>query len=404
MNTLKFGNGEWYGKEDTILAYNDENNNYKPLPFTFERASTATVVGKDGLIKTVGSGEPRIDYKDNTDGALKLEPTRTNLVTYSEDFSNAAWAKSNVSITINSTTSPDGLLNGSLMTITGGTSDQRISDDVTYSGTNVFSVFAKANDSKWLSLRIGSIANKWFDLENGVLGGSTIATGLVDSFIEDFGNGWYRCGIIFTDSSTTNTRIYPAENDLDITHTSGSVYVYGAQAESSSSYATSLINTNGSAVTRLADVCNNGGNEQVINSTEGVLYAEISALADDGTKRYISLSDGSNSNDVRLYFDTGGYISALTKVGGSTQAFLQTNAYTQTDFNKIAFKFKENNFSLYVNGIEVATDNLGSVNTANTLNQLAFFGNLLPFYGNVKDVRVYNTALTDQELAALTQV
>ena len=59
MNTLKFGNGEWYGKEDTILAYNDENNNYKPLPFTFERASTATVVGKDGLIKTVGSGRTK---------------------------------------------------------------------------------------------------------------------------------------------------------------------------------------------------------------------------------------------------------------------------------------------------------------------------------------------------------
>ena len=49
MNTLKFGNGEWYGKEDTILAYNSENNNYKPLPFTFERASTATRVNKEGL-------------------------------------------------------------------------------------------------------------------------------------------------------------------------------------------------------------------------------------------------------------------------------------------------------------------------------------------------------------------
>ena len=39
MNTLKFGNGEWYGKEGTILAYNDENYNYKPLPFNFERDS-----------------------------------------------------------------------------------------------------------------------------------------------------------------------------------------------------------------------------------------------------------------------------------------------------------------------------------------------------------------------------
>ena len=80
-NTLKFGNGEWYGKKDTILAYNDENNNYKPLPFDFSRGSSATVINKDGLIETVGSGEPRIDYKDNTKGALLLEPSRTNLFT-----------------------------------------------------------------------------------------------------------------------------------------------------------------------------------------------------------------------------------------------------------------------------------------------------------------------------------
>ena len=85
-NTLKFGNGEWYGKKDTILAYNDETSNYKPLPFNFSRASSATVVNKDGLIETVGSGEPRIDYKDDSKGALLLEPQRTNLITIFRRF------------------------------------------------------------------------------------------------------------------------------------------------------------------------------------------------------------------------------------------------------------------------------------------------------------------------------
>jgi hypothetical protein len=62
-NTLKFGNGEWYGKKDTILAYNDLNSNYKPLPFNFSRASKCyKLVNKDGLIETVGNGQPRIDY------------------------------------------------------------------------------------------------------------------------------------------------------------------------------------------------------------------------------------------------------------------------------------------------------------------------------------------------------
>ena len=80
MNTLKFGNGEWYGKKDTILAYNDENSNFKPLAFSFRQRSYATRVNKDGLIETVGSGEPRIDYKDDSKGALLLEPSRSNLI------------------------------------------------------------------------------------------------------------------------------------------------------------------------------------------------------------------------------------------------------------------------------------------------------------------------------------
>ena len=98
-NTLKFGNGEWYGKKDTILAYNDENSNYKPLPFDFSRASNATVINKDGLIEEVGSGQPRIDYLGNTKGALKLEPQRTNILTQSQAFDNAYWSKSGASVT-----------------------------------------------------------------------------------------------------------------------------------------------------------------------------------------------------------------------------------------------------------------------------------------------------------------
>ena len=83
-NTFKFGNGEWAVGKETALAYNDENSNFKPLPFTFDRASTATVVNKQGLIETVGIDEPRIDFLNNTKGHLLLEPERRNIVTDSE--------------------------------------------------------------------------------------------------------------------------------------------------------------------------------------------------------------------------------------------------------------------------------------------------------------------------------
>ena len=97
-NTLKFGAGQWATKEGSTLAYNDENDNYKPLPFDFTRASNATVVNKAGLIETVGNGIPRIDFLGNTQGALKLEPQRTNLITQSEAFPNSYWTKGGASI------------------------------------------------------------------------------------------------------------------------------------------------------------------------------------------------------------------------------------------------------------------------------------------------------------------
>ena len=75
---LKFGNGTWATKEGSTLAYNDENNNYKPLPFTTTRNSIGTRVNKEGLIEVVGNDIPRIDYTDSADGVLLLEPSRTN--------------------------------------------------------------------------------------------------------------------------------------------------------------------------------------------------------------------------------------------------------------------------------------------------------------------------------------
>ena len=154
-NTLKFGNGEWYGKKDTILAYNDENYNYKPLPFSFERASSGTVVNKAGLIETVGSGEPRIDYKDDVKGALLLEPQRTNLLPYSEAFDNAYWTKNGASV-VSGFTSPKGDLSAFKLvedTSTGVHGFYKNNAQTTSGVTITYSIFAKAKERKWILLR-----------------------------------------------------------------------------------------------------------------------------------------------------------------------------------------------------------------------------------------------------------
>jgi len=374
-NTLKFGNGKWYGKKDTILAYNDENSNYKPLPFDFSRASSATVINKDGLIETVGSGQPRIDYKDDSKGAMLLEPSRGNLFTNSEDFSDSGWIKqSGVTPTYNTTEtlSPDGTYNATKLIGNGTTG---IYDAVAVSGVVSRSIYIKSVT--------GNINVILKDPQNTVTQKTLNVT-----------TQWQRFDLT-EDNTTSSQGIW-----IDDIPASG-IYMWGAQLEQGS-YPTSYIPTQGSAVTRLADVCNNGGNDQVINSTEGVLYAEISGFVNDALSRAISINDGTTSNRINLFLPSSQtQVVGRVSSGGAIVADMIYSGITQTSYNKIAVKWKVNDFALWVNGVEVLTDSSGVVPIG--LNEISFDNaSSAVFLGNVKDVRVYNTALTDQELTELT--
>ena len=407
-NTLKFGKGEWATKDGSILAYNDENNNFKPLPFNFTRDSGATRVNKEGLIEVVSNNEPRIDFLNDSKGALLLEPSKSNLVTYSEDFSDASWIKASSTVTANSTISPKGDLTADTFELTGSAGrlqrNVTLSDNTDYTlscfikpisvTNNLLSVVAIRKD--------GSVSVGIFNISNGAISSETNCTAKIESYT----NGWYRLSITFDSlSGATSPSIRPISNSTGNGGftTDDSVYIWGAQVEQGS-YATSYIPTQGSAVTRVADVCNGAGNSQVINSTEGVLYFEGSALADDGTFRCISISDASNtSNRMFIQYDTTSNFDFILFSGGIGQCSL-TTAITQTDNVKIAVKYKTNDFALWVNGIEVATDSDGITFSADTLDKLSFdaTASSFPFYGNVKQIQYFDTALTDLQLQQLT--
>ena len=155
----------------------------------------------------------------------------------------------------------------------------------------------------------------------------------------------------------------------------------------------------------MAESCSDAGNDQVINSTEGVLYIETSALSNDLSERRFGISDGTSSNVVRVgYTNVSNRIIAVI-YNGSNQAVLTYTPSDITQNSKIAVKYKENDFALWVNGVERSTDTFGSVFPINTLNSLDFnVGGGSHFYGNTKEVKIYNTALTDSELQALTTI
>ena len=390
-NTLELGNGKWATGKDTVLAYNDENNNFKPLPFDFTRASNATVVNKAGLIETVGSGEPRIDFKDNTKGALLLEPSRTNLITQSEAFDNSYWANSGSSFlggfASPSADSPLGAFK--LVSTTNDPYIYKTGLNVT-ANTQTASIYVKG---------VGSSIGKegrilfWYI---GTAGGTTLSVPFTLT------SDWQR---VQGSSTPTSGGTIALRIDLpDVSVVGEEVLIYGAQLEQGS-YATSYIPTSGSAVTRVADACNNGGNEQVINSTEGVLYAEISALANDGTNRFIILNKDNDSNNNRLTFrflPTSNRFSMEVHIGGALKLTITATVTNTTLMQKIALKYKQNDYAFWVNGVEVGVSALAEIWSPNTLNNIDFTGFGQHFYGNVKDVRVYNNALTDAELQALT--
>ena len=396
-NTLNLGNGNWATKKDSLLAYNNENNNFKPLPFDFTRASNATVVNKAGLIETVGGGEPRIDFSNDAKGALLLEPQRTNLIQTS-----ASGAYGNPPASVTNTISPDGT-NNAVIPIPNSTSD-RYQYEVTGGSyaTNTklaYSWYRKRISTPIESVYIGDL--RFNTLVNVTQLGSTTQ-------IESNINGFDRFEAIFniTDGSVSSL-IRPYFGQI-IGVGNSSVAYFGHQLEQGS-YSTSYIPTIGSAVTRVADVCDSTGNGQVINSTEGVFYIEAASLANDGQYNTVSLKNSATSNYANTlnitYSSTTNQILAVYRVSTTSVVVLSKTLNNALDFNKIAFKYKSGEFALWVNGIEEDTDSNTTMLSSGILDEVIFYrsDNSSKFKAKIKDLRIYNTSLTDAELQALTK-
>ena len=350
---------------------------------------------------------PRIDFSDSTNGALLLEPQRTNLIQYSEAFL-AGWRKTATIVGANSIISADGTQNASLIqsTQTGSAFVAPNNLTLTIGNTYTFSCFAKKGNNDWIRLAHVTSGGTgcWFDLENGVVGtvNSESAT------IEDYGNGWYRCANTFIATAATDlNNAFIGLCDANGSTNAGIVgkndYLWGAQLEQNS-FSTSYIPTQGSAVTRLADVCNNSGSAQDFNSESGVLYAEIAALADDGTTRYIAISDGSNNERVQIIYSSNSDNIAMSVVSSNTSQASTTAITSQIQYSKLAISYKVNNCSFWLNGFKIHTDTSAVMPSGLNVLEYQRPNNTSHFYGKIKDLQVFTTALTDEQLAALTTI
>jgi hypothetical protein len=399
--------------------------------FNVTRATTATRFNSAGLIESVASGVPRLDYftSGGTAGcpALLVEPAATNGapdVQYLRGTSLAA-ASGGPTITTGSTDflAPDGT-SGSITKYVGGAASGSVqsafytgfSPTISAAGVHTFSLFVKAgatNPLNFCALQFTQYTGasgttiSYFNLASG----TALTSG---ASIQDYGNGWYRLisppytiaagdlvgNVVFVFAEGNGDTTWPVSGALNLT-----AYAWGAQIEAGS-VATSYIPTTTGSITRNADVVTlSGAVSGCIGQTEGTMYAEVDIRnLTDGriltlfktSAQYILLSKSTN----RL----GGAIIDTTS-SPTTVVNLQTASGSLTSgIYKLALAYKQNDFAFYVNGTQVGTSNSGNVIGDYSLIRIGNFDTSLFFNDRIRAAALYTTRLTNAELAAMTQL
>jgi hypothetical protein len=357
---------------------------------------------------------PRVDYLNNSNGSLILEPQRSNIATYSSDLDNAAWTKSGTTITANNTTSPDGTTNADKIIASSGLSI-KIAYQVISSTNGVahtVSAFYKADEYSYAFLRVGGQTPSPYVIYN-LSNQSVVSTANATSTkIEDYGSGWYRVSMTYTANSATNapnvsflpTSGYTLDSSNQPSYNgdgSSGGYVFGAQLEVGN-YPTTIINTSGSSVTRNADACELTNASDSIGQTEGVIFVdfELQTTGEDFVIMNI-YNTSSPSNGIYFYLDYSRFLKAYCDNSGN-QVTIASGVLSEGRF-KAAFAYKENDFAFYLNGSLIGVDTSGTVPTCGGL-RLENYQNSPTYQEKTKvyQAQIYNTRLSNSELATLT--
>ena len=315
---------------------------------------------------------PRLDYSLGSCPNLLLEPQRTNLATFSEQFDNASWTKdAGVIVNANTTTSPSGVQDADQINFT--INNRAIYRAGTSTGAHMFSIYLKgegANIGKQIQLIIGNV------------GGTTNVT-LTDQ--------WQRFTADATSSSYVGiTKVSSGQAD--------SVLAWGAQLEAGA-YATSYIPTTTASVTRNADSISLGNvyTNGLISASGGTWFVEL--------RNNIPLTRDANTAGLNLDTILGTNGFALRNNATSTRltiskyiASARTDLYvTTTNTCKIAIKWNGTTADIFENGTKVVSATAFTTTAMQLIN-----GTSADVSKNINQMALWATPLTDTQLTQLT--
>jgi hypothetical protein len=365
---------------------------------TVTRASSGYAETSDGRLVEFGSGVLR-----RTDKGVLVEGARTNLLTYSQEFDDASWAKVNATVTANATTAPDGTSTADLLVANTASAQHRLDQTTTIAAAaHTYSVFLKAGGYNFANIRVGSVG-VGINLSDGTT--NTLSAGC-SVLVTALANGWYRLALTCTALGNDTVRI----NVTDTATVAGSftgdgtsgVYVWGAQLEAAS-FASSYVKSEAAAATRAADVVTavpTSGTDYPLS-----LYAEFERVVDTGGVEHIYQID--NGTDTE---------AAVIRVNSSDQANVRqivnnvevanvsvAGAMGLATIYKIAARIQEDNVRIVRDGNLSSVDTSAPVPVTPTtvrFGRTTTTGSM--FFNYIRRAAIIPRALIDAELQGIT--
>ena len=353
---------------------------------------------------------PRIEY--DAAGVVKgllVEEQGTNLVKNSSNFGSSQWIKGNLDIASSSAggeSDPAAETAAHKIVTNTANTEHRIYYNVVTS-TASRSVYAKAGTANYMCITAGTTASGYavFNLSSGQIESQSNIT---DALIEDVGNGWYRCSIVGGIVSTyivfnVGTTANNAVPQVTWTGAGEYIYLWGAQAESTGSFASSYIPTSGNAATRAADIASIPTSAFGYNSGAGTVVVEFDSAKLTNSGIYSLYADSSNGITSLVY--PSNRVSYQVVDGGALQVndnFADYNVSGQT--SKVATTYSNNDFAAVLDGGAVSSDTGGSVPAATNivLGNYLGTGSSFQMSGHIKSIQYYPRRLSNAQLQELT--
>ena len=388
---------------------------------TFTRASTATYIGRDGLIKIAGEDEPRFDHDPDTleSLGLLLEENRTNQAYGTPSASQGA-------VYLGQNNSLTGTNNAILFgknSPTSGQSNLNWGVSGTVSTTSfVFSVFVKeVNTSTFFLQLVNNPPNDnlyvYYNTSTGFTSYTDFSSSgnlTVSPSIENYIDGWYRLIVRVQgfDNGVINGSVRlgfaePSNLSQQYQNTTHEVLVYGPQLEDGD-FVTSLIPTESAtgAVTRAKDTATILGEsfDSFYNTQEWTVLCDfkLASLEDkNGNSRVWDINNNTNNGRIGLLYDTGSFPSFFGFDAGAVQLSFSVPAISNLNV-KTALGWSPTSAAGYYDGTLVGTDNTSTTYAPTQFQIGDWYNDDRSMNGTISKLVYYGKRLTNAQLQLLT--